>query len=319
MNESPRNDSTSAAPVSGLSRKALISLLVICLVAIGAVFVLALRSGDETPEVILSAVEVESHDDIDLNVSKVIDTLQDPDVEARVGWRYRVLIEDDAREGASGIARIGGLVTFVPNTTRGDQVIIEVTRLQRTTANAIVIEHEASGREIPGHRPRQDREPTRDERRESEMVGQLYRGVVEDLGREGDGIVRVDGKVVFVEGATLGEDVEFRVVEDMGRFARGVVTQRFEVTPDEDSEDEREPPEEERRMGQPEQSVTVGLMYEVTITDVDRNNPETDGVARLNGLVVFVPDTQPGDRVLIRITGMQRRSARAEVVERLEE
>ncbi len=315
MSEAPPQDRKDAAPATGLSRRALVSLLIICVIALVAVLALALRSSDEVPEVILSAVEVDFPEAADLNVSQIIDTLQNPDAEARVGWRYRVVIQDDAREGASGIARIGGLVTFVPNTTRGDQVIIEVTRRERSTAHAIVIEHEASGAAVAG-RPRREPAPRRAEPPESDMVGQLFRGIVEDMGREGDGIVRVDGKVVFVEGASLGEDVEFRVVEDLGRFARGVVTLRFESETDQDESIEPAP-EEPRRMGREDQSVTVGLMYEVLVTDVDRNNPDTDGVARINGLVVFVPGTQPGDRVLIRITGMQQRSASAVVVERL--
>lgn len=307
MNESPKEEARPQTTAHGLPRAALVSLLIICVLAVATVLALALRSGDHVPEMIISAVEVESPAVVDLNVLEVIDTLQNPHAEARVGRRYRVLVADEAREGAAGIARIGGLVTFVPHTVRGDQVIIEVTRLQRTTADAIVIEHEASGVEIPG-RPRREPRPEQVERPVSEMVGQLYRGIVEDMGREGDGIVRVDGKIVFVEGAALGEDVEFRVLEDMGRFARGVVTRRFE---------QEAPPEEPApRMGRPDQSVTVGLAYEVLITDVDRNNPDTVGVTRLEGgLVVFVPGTQPGDRVLIRITNMQRRSATAEVVE----
>lgn len=319
MNEAPESKSESSPPSSGLPRSALVSLLIICVVAIGAVLALALRSNDQVPEVIIAAVEVESPAAVSLNVSEIIDTLVTPDVEAKEGRRYRVLVVDAAREGAAGIARIGGLVTFVPNTTRGDQVVIEVTRIRRTTADSIVIEHEASGVEIPG-RPR--REAPRQERPATDMVGQLFRGRVEDVGREGDGIVRVDGKVVFVEGATLGEDVEFEVVEDLGRFARGIVTRRFEgeapvADIEEREEDEDVMAEPERRMARPDQSIAVGLMYEVLITDADRNNPETDGVARLNGLIVFVPGTQPGDRVLIRITGLQHRSARAEVVELL--
>ena len=43
-----------------------------------------------------------------------------------------------------------------------------------------------------------------------------------------------------------------------------------------------------------------------------------DGVARVAGLVVFVPLTAPGDRVRVRIRDAQRRFARAEVVQLLE-
>lgn len=65
-------------------------------------------------------------------------------------------------------------------------------------------------------------------------------------------------------------------------------------------------------------SVTVGSEYEVLVEEPDRGNPEVDGVARIDGLVVFVPGTRPGDRVRIRITALQRRSASSEVLEHVQ-
>ena len=60
-----------------------------------------------------------------------------------------------------------------------------------------------------------------------------------------------------------------------------------------------------------------GAEFDVVIKDKDRKTPDRDGVARIDGLVVFVPGTQPGDRVRIRITDRQPRFATAEVIERL--
>ena len=39
-----------------------------------------------------------------------------------------------------------------------------------------------------------------------------------------------------------------------------------------------------------------------------------DGIARVQGFVVFVPGTNPGDEVKVRITAVRRRFATAEVV-----
>ena len=57
--------------------------------------------------------------------------------------------------------------------------------------------------------------------------------------------------------------------------------------------------------------VEVGKEYEVDIVETSRRG---EGVARIQGLVIFVPDTQPGDHVKIRITKIGRRYASAEVV-----
>lgn len=56
-----------------------------------------------------------------------------------VGKQYDVKIEDIARQG-DGIARISGLVIFVPNTKMNDQVKIEIKAIKRSCAIAEVVE-----------------------------------------------------------------------------------------------------------------------------------------------------------------------------------
>lgn len=188
-------------------------LLAITLLAVGWVAYLALRRGDPGVEHIMAETVADSPSAVPLNVGQVIDAVDQANVTAVAGGRYRVRIDDRAREGAAGVARIGGLVTFVPDTEPGEVVVVEVTRLQRRTADAIVLERQA-------------------------------------------------------------------------------IESREDSLP-----------------------VALGEEYAVEVTERDRRNPDRNGVARINGLVIFVPDTQPGDRVRIRITELQARSARAEVVE----
>jgi predicted RNA-binding protein with TRAM domain len=57
--------------------------------------------------------------------------------------------------------------------------------------------------------------------------------------------------------------------------------------------------------------IEVGKTYDVTIDEVGR---EGDGVARIEGFVVFVPNTKKGDRVKIRVNKVSRRVGFAEVV-----
>ncbi|MDI6886042.1 MAG: TRAM domain-containing protein [archaeon] len=57
--------------------------------------------------------------------------------------------------------------------------------------------------------------------------------------------------------------------------------------------------------------IDVGETYDVTVEDVGR---EGDGITRVEGFVVFVPNTKKGDSVKIRVTKVSRRVGFAEVV-----
>jgi predicted RNA-binding protein with TRAM domain len=148
MNEAARPES---------SRTVLIALLAVCLIAVAAVLFLVLRPEPAPPETVVEVVEAAAPAEVQLHVAQVVDTLANPGAVAEEGARYKVLIVDEAREGASGIAKIGGLVTFVPETRRGDLVVIEVSRLKHSTADARLIERLASGQPVPpretGSRP----------------------------------------------------------------------------------------------------------------------------------------------------------------------
>jgi predicted RNA-binding protein with TRAM domain len=57
--------------------------------------------------------------------------------------------------------------------------------------------------------------------------------------------------------------------------------------------------------------INIGETYDVTIEDVGR---EGDGITRVEGFVIFVPNTQKGDTVKIRVTKVSRRVGFGEVV-----
>jgi len=56
----------------------------------------------------------------------------------------------------------------------------------------------------------------------------------------------------------------------------------------------------------PTAPVEVGKEYEVSIEDIAR---EGDGIARIEGFVILVPDTKVGDSAKIRIDKVMRRFA----------
>ena len=61
----------------------------------------------------------------------------------------------------------------------------------------------------------------------------------------------------------------------------------------------------------PPKPVELGKEYDVETQEVSRRG---EGITRIKGLVTFVPNTKPGDKVKIRITRISRRFAEAEVV-----
>ncbi len=61
--------------------------------------------------------------------------------------------------------------------------------------------------------------------------------------------------------------------------------------------------------------VEIGKEYDVEIQEASRRG---EGIARIKGLVVFVPNTKPGDKVKIRVTKISQRFCEAEVVGKAE-
>lgn len=60
----------------------------------------------------------------------------------------------------------------------------------------------------------------------------------------------------------------------------------------------------------PKAPISVGEEYIVTIEEMDKGG---SGVSRIKGVSIFVKNTNPGDKVKVRITKMGRSHAAAEV------
>lgn len=300
--------STGPAPSSAPGRTALLLLLLATLAAGGFVLWLMLRPQRVDQDVVEEVLEGREAAALEVNRSDVIDALGRADVKPREGWRYRVRITDESREGAAGVTRIGGLVTFVPNARKGDVLVVEVTRLKRTSAEAAIVRREEAAPAAPEPAP-PPRRPAPARAGSPVEVGKTYRAVVTDVGSKGDGIAHVGGKVVFVPEARRGEDVEFRIVEDLDRFARGELVSSAATG---GGEVQAQASDEARA-----DDVAEGRVFDVVVSEKDRKNPDRNGVARIGGLVVFVPGSQPGDRVRIRIVERKSRFAVSEIVSRM--
>ncbi|WP_440954051.1 TRAM domain-containing protein [Methanosarcina sp. Mfa9] len=49
--------------------------------------------------------------------------------------------------------------------------------------------------------------------------GEVYDVTIEDIARQGDGIARVEGFVVFVPGTKVGDEVQIKVERVLPKFA----------------------------------------------------------------------------------------------------
>jgi predicted RNA-binding protein with TRAM domain len=49
--------------------------------------------------------------------------------------------------------------------------------------------------------------------------GEEYDVKIEDMGRDGDGIAKVEGFIVFVNGAKVGDEVKIRITSTRRNFA----------------------------------------------------------------------------------------------------
>jgi predicted RNA-binding protein with TRAM domain len=58
--------------------------------------------------------------------------------------------------------------------------------------------------------------------------------------------------------------------------------------------------------------VEVGKEYDVTISEISRRG---DGIAKVDGFVIFVPGTKQGQQAKIKVTQVSNRYATAQVIE----
>jgi predicted RNA-binding protein with TRAM domain len=65
--------------------------------------------------------------------------------------------------------------------------------------------------------------------------GNTYKVKIESLGREGDGIAKIEGFVVFVPGAQVGEELDVKINKVTRRVAFGEMIGEEQITETEES------------------------------------------------------------------------------------
>ncbi|HMP72117.1 MAG TPA: TRAM domain-containing protein [Kiritimatiellia bacterium] len=278
-------------------------LFLITVLALAVVIYLVARPSRSDSEVILQVIPVEAPP-AELNLGVVQDAIADPTLEPVVGGRYRVLVQDNSREGTSGIARFGGKLVFVDGAAKGDRAVIEVTRVRDRTAQSIALTIEERAAPAVSPVAAVAAPLVESPAASGGAVGQVMTGRVTSISRRGDGVVRLGRRSVYVAGTTVDQVVVYEVKYDADRYAVGELVRVLSGPPS---------PEDEVRAPH----IEVGTELEFEIVAPDRNAPERNGIGRVDNLVVIVPDVKVGDRVRVRITERAERFAESELLERL--
>ena len=251
-----------------------------------------------------------------INTGVVIDATGRDPIVPQMGYRYKVFIDDESDDRSSGIAKIGGMATFIPGGRRGMTAIVDATRVRERVVDAILIKI-LSEVALPPKAPRAPFVP-----RPGDAAGHVVPGAEMDViiseasekNPATEGVAKVAGLVVFVNGVpAIGERVNVRITERRERMAFAEPTGKPAGT--EPLPTYAAPARAPRAafVPPPGDPVVVGAEMDVVVSEPSEKNPYAEGIARIGGLVVSVKGvTTIGERVNVRIVERLERIAFAE-------
>ena len=233
----------------------------------------------------------------------------------RLGYRYKVFVEDESDDRSSGIAKIGGLATFIPDARRGQTAIVDVTRVRERVVDAVLVQV-LSQVDLPPKAPRVAFAPPPGD---PVVVGAEMDVVIAEASSknpETEGVAKIGGLVVFVNGVTtIGERVNVRITERREKLAFAEPTGNPAGTGPLPVIESSRPARAPRATFVPPAGdpVVAGAELDVVIAEESEKNPGLEGIAKVGGLVVAVKGaTTVGERVNVRIVERMERIAFAE-------
>jgi predicted RNA-binding protein with TRAM domain len=226
-----------------------------------------------------------------------------------------------------GVARIGGLVVFVQGVTAiGERVNVRITDRRERIAFAEPTGKPAGTGPLPaagtGEVIRRAFSPGASDPAGHVVAGAEMDVVIVEASEKNpatEGVAKISGLVVFVQGATtLGERVNVRITARRERMAFAEPTGKPAGTdPLPVSAAPARAPRAPRAFAPGPRDtaahVVPGAVIATTITELSKKNPTTEGVARINGLVLFVKGAATlGQPVNVRILERRERIATGE-------
>ncbi|MGD9611443.1 MAG: TRAM domain-containing protein [Kiritimatiellia bacterium] len=303
-----------AEPSSSPLRTAALILLPILGIVLVVAAIFATRSKEKSNVSVVVAEDQAGAAAI--NTGVVLDATGRDPIVPQMGYRYKVFIDDESDDRSSGIAKIGGMATFIPGGRRGMTAIVDVTRVRERVVDAILIKV-LSEVALPPKPPRAAFVPRPGDAAGHVMPGAEMDVIISEASEKNpttEGVAKVAGLVVFVNGATaIGERVNVRITERRERMAFAEPTGKPAGT---DPLPTYAAPARAPRAayvppaGDP---VVVGAEMDVVIAEESEKNPGLEGIAKVGGLVVAVQGaTTVGERVNVRIVDRMERIAFAE-------
>lgn len=289
-----------------------LTLLPLAAIALAAT-VMILHQRAKSKGLITLVVAGEEAERAGINRGQVLDaTIPGAIGEPLLGRRYKVLIEEESDDRTSGIARIGGRITFIPGARRGQVVLVDTTRVRANVVDAVLVRVLSEVELPPPPAPSTYTPPAGDPTAHVIPGAELEVVIIEPSAKHPDteGVARINGLVIFVKGATnVGERVPIRIVERRERLALAERRAPAQLPP--------EPPigsgEKKAYRPRPGDPVVAGTEMDVIITERSEKFPDREGVTRVGGLVVIVRGVPTiGQRVHIRITERHEHVAIAE-------
>ncbi len=252
----------------------------------------------------------------EINTGEVIDAT-DPRavIEPRLGYRYKVFVEDESEDRTSGVARLGGRITFIPNARRGQTVLVDVTRVRERVLDAVLVSV-LSQVNLPVQAAPAAFEPEPGDSAGHVVAGAEMDVVVSEASSKNpdtEGIAKVEGLVVVVQGVpTIGERVHVRITDRRERIAFAEPTGKPAGESPLPTAVKPVRRVFQPRYGDPAAHVVADAEMDVVISEESGQKPGVDGVARIKGLVVFVEGVPTiGETVHVRITDRRERAANA--------
>jgi predicted RNA-binding protein with TRAM domain len=252
-----------------------------------------------------------------INLGQIIDaTVPGNTAVPRLGFRYRLFVEDESDDRSSGIARMGGRTVFIQDARRGQTVLADVTRVRDRVVDATLAAVLGTV-ELPPKPPRAAWAPAPGDPTADIVAGAVLDVVLTEPSSknpENEAIARVAGLVVVVQGApsaSLGERVNVRITDRRERIAFAELTGAPAGTDPLPVREAR--PANPAYRPEPGDPAVIGAEFDVVISEPSAKRPGEEGIAKIGGLVIAVKGaTTVGERVNVRITDRRERIAFAE-------
>ena len=290
-------------------------LILLPLLGIGLVIAVIFATRAKTKAVVTVVVGADASGAAAINTGEILDATGAAGygLAPRLGYRYKVFVEDESDDRSSGIAKIGGLATFIPDARRGQTAIVDVTRVRERVVDAVLVQVLAQV-DLPPKAPRAAFVPPPGDPAVAGAELDVVISEASSKNPETEGVARIGGLVVLVNGVpTLGERVNVRIVERRERLAFAEPTGKPAGTGPLPTIPSSRAPRAAYvpPAGDP---VVVGAELDLVIAEESEKNPGLEGIAKVGGLVVAVKGaTTVGERVNVRIVDRKERIAFAEL------